>query len=358
VGAAVVVLLFGSARLVRPAPHEVDEPSPAELETAAAVIAKQPRTSAQLVFLRDKGILFNADRTAFLMYGVQGRTWVAMGDPVGPPGTMSDLIRLFLERCDDFDGIPVFYEVGKTHLHYYADFGLTFVKVGEEARVDLHAFRIEGPRGAKHRQVMRRLEKDGCRFEIVPASDVPGIIDSLRAVSDDWLAARAGAEKGFSLGFFDAGYVARYPVAVVRCGEQLVAFANIWKGGDGQEVSVDLMRFSRAAPKSVMEALFSNLLCWGKSEGYRWFVLGMAPLSGIEQSPAASLWNRLSAFLYRHGEPVYHFQGLRAYKEKFDPTWEPRYLVYPGGMKLPRILADVSALVAGGYRKVWGQVLP
>ena len=190
------------------------------------------------------------------------------------------------------------------------------------------------------------------------SSEVPAILTSLRAVSDDWLEARAGAEKGFSLGFFDDEYVVRYPVAVVRCRGQIVAFANIWRGADGQEVSVDLMRFSRDAPKGVMEALFANLLTWGKSEGYRWFVLGMSPLSGIEQSPAASFWNRLSAFVYRHGEPVYHFQGLRAYKEKFNPAWEPRYLVYPGGMKLPRILADVSALVAGGYRRIWGQVLP
>ena len=82
-------------------------------------------------------------------------------------------------------------------------------------------------------------------------------------------------------------------------------------------------------------------------------MLGMAPLSGIETSPAASIWNRLGAFLYRHGESVYHFQGLRAYKEKFDPVWEPHYLVYPGGMKLPRILADISALVAGGYRRIF-----
>ena len=358
VGAAVVVLLFGVARLMRPAPHEVVEPSTADLDAAGAIIARQPRTSAQLVFLRDKGILFNAERTGFLMYGVQGRTWVTMGDPVGPPETMSDLIRLFLERCDDFDGIPVFYEVGKAHLHYYADFGLTFVKVGEEARVDLCRFSLTGPSGARYRQVIRRLEKDGGQFGIVPSSEVPAILSSLRAVSDDWLAARAGAEKGFSLGFFDDDYVVRYPVAVVRCRGQIVAFANIWRGADGQEVSVDLMRFSRDAPKGVMEALFANLLSWGKSEGYHWFVLGMSPLSGIEQSPAASLWNRLSAFVYRHGEPVYHFQGLRAYKEKFSPTWEPRYLVYPGGMKLPRILTDVSALVAGGYRRIWGQVLP
>ena len=84
------------------------------------------------------------------MYGVQGRTWVALGDPVGPAGPVAtDLIRLFLERCDDFGGVPVFYEVGPDHLHRYADFGLTFVKLGEEARVDLTTFTLEGGAGSR-----------------------------------------------------------------------------------------------------------------------------------------------------------------------------------------------------------------
>jgi phosphatidylglycerol lysyltransferase len=78
----------------------------------------------------------------------------------------------------------------------------------------------------------------------------------------------------------------------------------------------------------------------------------MAPLSGFEQSPVAPVWNRIGAFLYEHGEAVYNFQGLRAYKQKFNPQWEQHYLAYPGGLRLPRILADVSALVAGGYRRI------
>ena len=101
-----------------------------------------------------------------------------------------------------------------------------------------------------------------------------------------------------------------------------------------------------------MEALLVHLMLWGKAEGYQRFALGMAPLSGFEASPLASFWNRLGAFLYEHGEAVYNFQGLRAYKEKFNPVWEPRYLAYPGGLRLPRILADVSALIAGGYRRI------
>ena len=179
------------------------------------------------------------------------------------------------------------------------------------------------------------------------------VMDQLRRVSDDWLAAKSAAEKGFSLGFFDPEYLSRFPVAVIERDGEIDAFANIWPGPHGVELSVDLMRYRRMAPKGIMEPLFVHLIKWGKDSGYRWFSLGMAPLSGFETSPLAPLWNRIGAFLYEHGEPLYNFQGVRAYKEKFNPEWEPHYLAYPGGLRLPRILADVSALIAGGYRKIF-----
>ncbi len=353
VGASIVLVLFGLARLIGYAPHEAPTPTDADLEDAGTAIAAQTWTYPFLVYLRDKALLFNNDRTAFIMYGVQGRTWVAMGDPVGRDEQFSEVLRLFLERCDDFGGVPVFYEVGKTHLHRYADFGLTFVKLGEEAKVDLTTFSLEGSQSSKYRQIIRRMEKDGGSFRIVDAAGVPAIMDQLRAVSDDWLAAKATAEKGFSLGFFDEAYVSRFPVAVIEFSGRVQAFANIWTGPLRVELSIDLMRYHHDAPKSVMEALLVCLMKWGHDQGFRQFALGMAPLSGFETSPVSSLWNRLGAFLYEHGEAVYSFQGLRAYKEKFHPTWEPHYLAYPGGLRLPRIMADVSALVAGGYRKIF-----
>ena len=101
-----------------------------------------------------------------------------------------------------------------------------------------------------------------------------------------------------------------------------------------------------------MEGLLVHIMVWARRQEYRWFGLGMAPLSGFERSPVAPLWTRLASFVYQHGESFYGFQGLRAYKEKFHPRWEPRYLVFPGGLRLPRILVDVSALIAGGYRQV------
>ena len=353
VGAAIVLVLFGLARLIGYAPHEAATPTDEELEDAGRVIATQPSTVPFLMYLRDKALLFSDDRTAFLMYGVQGRTWVALGDPVGREEQFTTLIRQFLERCDDFGGVPVFYQVGRAHLHRYADFGLTFVKLGEEARVDLTAFTLEGSHAAKYRQLIRRLEKDGGTFRMIPAADVPSVMEQLRLVSDDWLKAKASAEKGFSLGFFRDDYVSRFPVAVIEVAGRIRAFTNVWPGATGEELSMDMMRYHRDAPRSVMEALCVHVMAWGQQHGYQCFALGMAPLSGFEASPVGSFWNRVGGFLYHHGDAIYHFQGLRAYKEKFDPIWEPRYLAYPGGLYLPRITADVSALVAGGYRQIF-----
>ena len=196
----------------------------------------------------------------------------------------------------------MFYEVGKEHLHRYADFGLTFVKLGEEARVDLTQFTLEGARGKPLPPGAPPSRASTARRSAsLPASEVPAVIDELRAVSDDWLEHKAGGEKGFSLGFFDPTYLARFPVAVVEQAGRIVAFANLWPGPGTIELSVDLMRYSHDAPNGVMEGLFVHLMRWGKEQGYRWSG------SAWRRSPGSSarrwrLWTRLGSFLYAHGE--------------------------------------------------------
>ena len=351
--AAVVLMLVATRRFIRDDAEASPVPSDDDLDDAARIIAAQHATSPMLVFLRDKSLIFNDERTAFLMYAVQGRSWVVLGDPVGPPDAHTDLIRLFLTRCDDAGGTPVFYEVGAARLHLYADFGLRFVKIGEAARVDLQNFTLENHAGYRHRQAYKRVEKAGATFRVLMPGDVVARLHELREVSDDWLAGRSTSEKGFSLGFFDEAYVARFPVAIIEKDGEIVAFANVWPGAGRGELSLDLMRHRQDAPSGIMESLVVHLMKWAQQHGYRQFVLGMAPLSGVEASPVASWWNRAGAFVYEYGEAIYNFQGLRAFKAKFHPEWEPHYLAYPGGLRLPRIMADVSALVAGGYSQIF-----
>jgi phosphatidylglycerol lysyltransferase len=264
-------------------------------------------------------------------------------------------VKRFLEHADDYQGIPVFYQATREWLHRYADFGLTFAKLGEEARVPLADFTLEGSGTAKTlRSTLRRVLRDGATFRVVEKSELtPDLFAELHEVSAEWLAERASAEKGFSLGFFDEQYLSRFPIAVIERDGQVEAFANLWQGARRVELSVDLMRYRASAPNGIMDALFAALMQWAREREYKWFNLGIAPLSGIEESPIAPLWSKLGRFVYGHGETFYNFKGLRSYKDKFKPVWEPRYLAYPGGLALPRILADISALIAGGYRKIF-----
>ena len=113
-----------------------------------------------------------------------------------------------------------------------------------------------------------------------------------------------------------------------------------------------LMRHVRDAPSGTMDFLFARLLLHYQAQGYRRFGLGMAPLSGMAEHPLAPRWHRLGRLLFSHGEHFYNFQGLRAFKEKFGPQWEARYLAAPGGITPLFVLADVAALISGGMRGI------
>ena len=176
-------------------------------------------------------------------------------------------------------------------------------------------------------------------------------------MSDEWLRHKRVREKGFSLGYFDDAYLRHFPMALVYApgadGDRIVAFANLWTGREGGELSPDLMRRAGDAPKGTMDFLFVQLMLWGKTQGYRACNIGMAPLAGLRETTLtrpelAPLWARAGAFLYGCGETFYNFQGLRAFKEKFSPAWESRYLASPGGIALPRVLTNVASLISGG----------
>jgi phosphatidylglycerol lysyltransferase len=348
VGVVVMASLFAAARLLRPA-HA--RPAPPDAETFAqvrSIVAASPDTYANLALLGDKAFLFSDSAQSFVMYGVSGRTWVAMGDPVGPVEERAEMVWNFRTACDHYAAWPVFYEVKADNLPFYLDIGLASFKYGEEARVPLNTFTLEGSERKMMRYTVRRTERDGATFEVVPPAEASKLMGELKVISDAWLAAKETREKRFSLGCFDTKYLAHFPIGIVRQNGTIVAFANIWCSADKHELAADLMRYGPGAPASAMEYLFVQIMLWGKEQGYSWFNMGMVPLSGMEDRPLAPLWHRLGALAFRHGEQFYNFQGLRLYKQKFDPLWRPKYLVCPPGFALPRILAGVASIVSGG----------
>src|SRR5262249_47358389 len=118
-GAMGMLAGYGAWRLLRPAPPARTPVTPEELDRVAEVVARSPHSLAHLALLGDKHFLFDAQRTGFVMYGIDGRSWVALGDPVGPPSVAKELVWRFRELSDRHGGWTVFYEVSADYLPLY-----------------------------------------------------------------------------------------------------------------------------------------------------------------------------------------------------------------------------------------------
>jgi len=345
--ASLAAAALGVGLLVARLLHAASQPRCAEAVTPAiaGLVAASPDSSANLALTGDKRFLVAATGTAFLMYQIERSSWIAMGDPIGHADEWPALIWALRDLADRHGGRAVFYEAGGDRLDRYADAGLVGHKIGEEARVDLAALDLARPAAKEMRAIRRRAEREGLSFRIVPAAAVPALLDTLEGISDDWLYRKIGREKGFSLGRFDRAYLTRFDCAVVDDRHGPVAFANIWRGAD-HELSVDLMRHASDAPKSAMAFLLVEMMLAGKTDGFTWFNLGMAPLAGMAEHRLAPLWHRIGRFAFAHGERVYGFDGLRRFKQSFHPVWRSRYLVCrPTPTALASALTDAARLI-------------
>ncbi|TIC84470.1 bifunctional lysylphosphatidylglycerol flippase/synthetase MprF [Nocardioides sp. GY 10127] len=339
-------------RLLRPlVPGPRTTRCPDELAKAEQIVSTRGRATSHLAFTGDKRLLFSADGASFLMYQVEGRSWITMGAPVGDPGTFPDLLRDFVRLAERHDGRPVLYSVGEEHADLYRELGMTLTKLGEEAVVDLTTFAMTGKRYAKMRRWVNINVTAGSEVEILaPEQVTDALMAEMRQVSDEWLAERNAKEKRFSLGPFDEEYVRRFPVATVRFEGRLLAFATLWIGQEDGSLAVDLMRQRSGGPANVMNFLFVRLMQWGQEQGMRTFSLGMAPLAGLATGEGASVWDRLGALVFTRGEKYYNFQGVRHFKDCFHPTWESRYVVTRPGLAFPTAMVNVATLVGGGVR--------
>lgn len=352
--AELAVGILSIALLVRylMAPRQLhpDVSPPAELFAKALAFAD--RTDAMLAFTGDKRFLMAPESDAFLAYQIQGHSWIAMGDPVGNRDRWPDLMWDFRTCADAEQGRILFYELSVEAMPIAIDMGLTLVKYGEEATVDLTRFSLEGPGAKSLRYALRRGEAAGAKFEVLAAPLAPETISELQPVSDIWLSHKGRSEKAFSLGHFDPDYLARFDCAVIRIEGTVVAFANMWATPNRAELSIDLMRHVDGLAFSAMDFLFSRLMLWGREQGYRRFSLGMAPLSGLEVRRFAPLWAQAGNLIYRRGEALYGFEGLRLYKSKFSPDWTPRYIAAAGNISLARGMIDLNRLISGGRGSV------
>jgi len=343
-------LLVGLWRLLGPSRQGVGRADAAERARALAVIeaTKTVVTDAYLALLGDKSLVFSPSGRSFVMFGVVGAHWIAMSDPVGPDEDRPAAIEAFVEAADEAQAQTAFYALTTPVLADMIDAGFLITKVGESAFVPLGDFDLAGKVREDLRYAVNHVAKAGLSFAVLAPNDPDIPWAELAAVSDAWLAIHAGSELGFSLGRFDRDYLGRFPIALLRGPGGVAAFANLMTTPDRRCVSVDLMRHRPDGPHGVMDALFAQIMLWGRTQGYQEFELGMAPLSGLEITSVAPVSRRLETWIYGSAERLYGFKGLRAYKQKFSPVWRPVFLATSAGLGPVSALADVGLLTRGG----------
>lgn len=281
-------------------------------------------------------------------YAVRGGMAVALGDPIGPPADVKEAIAGFRTHCQRQGWQTAFYQTLPAAVEVYRAAGFEVIRIGQEAVVDLHAFSLEGRANKRFRSAINHMTKLGQRAEVIepPLSDE--LLAELRAVSDEWLTMMHGKEMRFSLGWFDDRYIRNCPVIVVRTEfGQVSAFANLIPEYQKNEATLDLMRRRQDAEPGTMDFLFTTLLLWCQARGYDTFNLGLSALSGVGESPSDPAAEKALHYVYDHINQFYNFRGLHAFKEKFNPNWEPRYLVFPSYASLPAVWTALARVGSG-----------
>jgi phosphatidylglycerol lysyltransferase len=174
------------------------------------------------------------------------------------------------------------------------------------------------------------------------------LLNSLREVSDEWLKMVQGSEKKFSLGWFDENYLKGCEIVTVQKNTgEIAAFANVLPEYQLNEITIDLMRRREQVEHGTMDFLFISMFQHFKERGYEGFNLGLSALAGLGETKTSSRLEKILHYLYEHLNQFYHFQGLHAFKEKFQPRWEPRYLMYPGAGALPDVVVALVRADSG-----------
>jgi phosphatidylglycerol lysyltransferase len=323
--------------------------TPEERARARAIVEAHGRSSLAFFALGEDKSLWFSPGGSVVSFVVQRRVALALGDPVGPAADADAAIRGFVAHCGRNDWRPAFYQTMPDHLAHYRDAGLDASCVGHEAIVELARFTLEGTENKALRGAVNRLTRGGYRAEMFEPPIPHGLIAELREVSDEWLALTRATEMRFSLGAFDDDYIRDCPVmAVVSSTGRITAFTNLVPEYQLDESTCDLMRFRAGVENGTMDFLLVRLFEWARARGYATFNLGLSALAGVGERRDDPATERALAFLYRHLNRFYSFKGIHAFKSKFHPRWEPRYLVHPGAASLPAVGLALLLADSGG----------
>jgi phosphatidylglycerol lysyltransferase len=333
--------------LVRPYVFKI---TPAEEEIARAKSLTQQFGNSALDFFKtysDKFIYAPPDINAFISYRVSRNFAVVLENPVAENSDEMKRCILSFSKYAYENGLKeIYYRVPKVSLSLYSELSRKSLFLGQEGVVDLNSFSLEGGDKKSIRNALNKITEQGYNTHINTPPLRDGLIQKLKAVSDEWLKLTERNEIIFSQGMFVEKEIKQQTVITVENREEkIIAFLNIIPDYVKNEGTYDLLRKTADAPNGIMDYILIELFKYLKSNGYQYVNLGFAPMSGLDDPH--NFTEKSMKFAYEKIRSFSHYKGQREYKEKFNPQWQDKYLVYSNDydlLQVPAVLARVIKL--------------
>jgi len=293
----------------------------------------------------DKLLFFNEQRNCFISYRVSGKFAVILENPVAQnQEIMAQSLLAFDKFCSD-NGLKVIsYRIPAESLAMYKSLRKKSLFLGQEAVVDLNTFSLQGNNKKRIRNAMNKVAETGIKLKVYDPPLKDGLLQKLQAVSDNWLLDMEREELVFSQGMFIWDEIKNQTVLVAENEEEkIVGFLNIIPDYARDEGTFDLIRKTSDAPNGVIDFLHIELFNYLKQKNIRYLNLGFAPLSGIEIPD--DITERSMKFAYEKIKSFSHYKGLREFKDKFDPVWYDKYLIYEHDFDLLQVPALLSKVI-------------
>jgi phosphatidylglycerol lysyltransferase len=293
----------------------------------------------------DKQIFSPAETNAFISFKVSRNFAVVLEDPVARDNEeMTKCIALFGKYCYENGLKDIYYRVPKESLDVYRLFSKKNLFLGQEAVVDLSAFTLEGGERKSIRNALNKITEQGYKTQVHTPPLKDGLLQQLRAVSDEWLNFSQREEIIFSQGMFVEKEIKQQVVITVSTREEkIISFLNIIPDYTKNEGTYDLLRKTKDAPNGIMDYILVEMFKHMKSQGIQYVNLGFAPMSGIDDPHTFP--ERSMKFAYEKIRSFSHYRGMRDYKEKFHPVWYDKYLIYDNDYDLLQIPAALTRVI-------------
>jgi len=292
----------------------------------------------------DKMIFFSENKRSFISYRISGNFAIVLENPVAENAEeMKTCICEFDEYCFENGLKSLYYRVTEESLGIFRELRKKDMFLGQEGVVDISAFNLEGGNRKSLRNAIKKVTDRGFRstIHVPPVKD--GVLQKIKSVSDEWLNDTGRSEIIFSQGLFDWDELKQQTIITVENAEEkIVAFLNVIPDYAKDEATYDLIRKTKDAPNGVMDYILIELFNYLKTQNYKYVNLGFAPMSGIDDPHTFP--ERSMKFAYEKIKSFSHYKGLREYKEKFEPVWYNKYLIYQHDydlLKVPSALAKV-----------------